>query len=67
MKCGEEGEEMRMRTILAEPKFGGQECPKNLKEMRKCVKPCKKQVFLMLSFNDKKVNLRLKLKISLFA
>jgi hypothetical protein len=39
-ECGQEGMQRRMRTILAEAKYGGLDCPKDLKEDRKCLKEC---------------------------
>ena len=43
MECGKKGKKKRTRTVLAEAKYGGLECPKNLNETRVCFKNCKNE------------------------
>lgn len=39
--CTKNGKSYRTREILVEPKYGGSECPKVLRQVRKCTPKCK--------------------------
>jgi hypothetical protein len=40
MECNKPGNATRSRKIIAEAKYGGESCPKDLQELKSCFKIC---------------------------